>query len=259
MTHSTCEKDGHYLVNSDQRYSGEHPKRANESASMNIGRTASRAQASGRPYYGRLIVLRQKLSHTCNISPRICTLLVLLCLLIGGCGNPFSSPPKATSTSTAIVTPHWGVRTKISGCTVRGPLQDPACTPGDIFPDVTREQVCTPGYATSVRNVPTSTKNRVYAEYGITRRLPGQYEVDHLVNLSIGGSNSIANLWPEAVKPKPGSREKDRVENYLHDQVCAGTISLQQAQIEIATDWLSVYNNMPNVDKTPATNGSGSP
>lgn len=42
-----------------------------------------------------------------------------------------------------------------------------------------------------------------------------------------GGSNNIANLWPEAASPKPGFHEKDQVENYLHDQVCSGAISFE--------------------------------
>jgi hypothetical protein len=95
-----------------------------------------------------------------------------------------------------------------------------------------------------VRNVPTSEKNQVYAEYGIKTRTTGQYEVDHLVSLELGGSNDIANLWPEAASPKPGFHEKDKVENYLHDQVCSGAIPLKQAQIEIATNWLAAYQRM---------------
>ncbi len=51
---------------------------------------------------------------------------------------------------------------------------------------------------------------------------------------------------PELASPKPGFHEKDKVENYLHDQVCSGAIDLKQAQIEIATNWLNVYNQMPN-------------
>lgn len=139
----------------------------------------------------------------------------------------------------------WGMRTKTSGCQVAGPLQDKACTPGDIFPDATSAQICTPGYASSVRDVPQSVKSQVYAAYGIAKRSPGQYEVDHLVSLQLGGSNDISNLWPEAAKPVPGFHEKDRVENYLHDEVCAGKISLKEAQAEIATNWLTVYNRMP--------------
>ncbi len=162
----------------------------------------------------------------------------------GTSGNgPYGSSPSATSSSGGA--PHFGVQTKTSGCMVRGPLQDSACTPGAIIASATKDVICQPGYARSVRNVPTSEKDQVYAEYDIASHSPGEYEVDHLVSLELGGSNDIANLWPEAASPKPGFHQKDKVENYLHDQVCSGAISLQQAQIEIATNWLTVYNQMP--------------
>jgi hypothetical protein len=136
------------------------------------------------------------------------------------------------------------VQTKTTGCVVHGALQDFACTPGAIFPSATKQQICVPGYARSVRDVKQSLKNQVYAEYGVTKHLPGEYEVDHLVSLQLGGSNDIANLWPEAATPKPGFHEKDQVENYLHSQVCSGNITLRKAQIEIATNWLNVYHSM---------------
>jgi hypothetical protein len=160
-----------------------------------------------------------------------------LALALGGCtftGAPVQAP----------TTHQFGVQTKTSGCQARGALPDPACTPGALMPGVTKDQICQSGYASSVRNVPQSEKNQVFAEYGITSHYPGQYEVDHLVSLELGGSNDTANLWPEAASPTPGFHEKDRVENYLHDQVCQGTISLQQAQLEIATNWLQVYQQM---------------
>jgi len=93
--------------------------------------------------------------------------------------------------------------------------------------------------------VPFSEKDQAYAEYGIYHHYSGQYEVDHLVPLELGGSNDIANLWPEAASPTPGFHQKDEVENYLHDQVCSGAVSLKDAQTEIATNWLVVYNRMP--------------
>ena len=61
--------------------------------------------------------------------------------------------------------------------------------------------------------------------------------MDHLVPLELGGSNDIGNLWPEVAEPRPGFHEKDKVENYLHEQVCSGAISLKQAQAEIAGNW----------------------
>ncbi|TMC22653.1 MAG: HNH endonuclease, partial [Chloroflexi bacterium] len=141
--------------------------------------------------------------------------------------------------------PKWGAPTKTTGCQASLPLQDKACTPGAIFPDATKAKICVSGYAGSVRNVPQSVKSKVYAAYGITSRKPGQYEVDHLVSLQLGGSNDISNLWPEPATPKPGFHEKDRVENYLHDQICKGSIPVLEAQIQIATNWLAVYNRMP--------------
>lgn len=196
---------------------------------------------------------------------RFSLLAVLICLLLSGCagvsittnGPSSSSSPGGGNTSGAV--PKWGVQTKTSGCVVRGPLQDAECTPGDILPDVNKDQICQSGYASSVRNVTSSTKNKVYAEYGITHHFAGEYEVDHLVSLELGGSNDISNLWPEAASPKPGFHEKDKVENYLHDQVCSGAISLQQAQIEIATNWLNVYNQMPNSARNSSGNTGGSP
>ena len=165
-------------------------------------------------------------------------------LVLSGCSGISSTYP-STSPSSGTQ-PHWGVQTKTAGCSAHTGLQDAACTPGAILASATKTDVCTSGYAKSVRNVPQSEKNQVYAEYGITRHTAGEYEVDHLVSLELGGSNDISNLWPEAASPKPGFHEKDKVENYLNSQVCSGAISLQEAQIEIATNWLDVYNRMPN-------------
>ena len=151
--------------------------------------------------------------------------------------------------------PQWGQRAKTAGCAVDGPFPDRACTPGDVFPQATKAAICVSGYSRSVRDVPTQEKDAVYAAYGIASHTPGQYEVDHLVSLELGGSNDISNLWPEAASPKPGFHEKDEVENALHDQVCSGQIDLPTAQHEIATDWLSVYDQihgLPSSAHVPA-------
>lgn len=136
-----------------------------------------------------------------------------------------------------------GRRTKTSGCAAQGSLPDPACTPGAVLTSDSRV-VCASGYASNTRDVTTSTKDKVYAEYGIASHKAGEYEVDHLISLELGGSNGIANLWPEAAKPSPGYHEKDRVEDYLHGLVCSNAMTLQQAQYEIATDWVSIYKTL---------------
>ncbi len=176
----------------------------------------------------------------------IFAIIIALMVVLSGCTVPSTSQSNATSTQPSVTTePNWGKPTKTTECQANGPIQDKACTPGDIFQDATKEKICVPGYASSVRNVTQSTKNKVYAAYGVKTHKTGQYEVDHLVSLQLGGSNDISNLWPEPATPTPGFHEKDRVENYLHDQICKGSISLREAQIEIATNWLTVYDRMP--------------
>ncbi len=133
---------------------------------------------------------------------------------------------------------------KFSNCEVNGKYPDHACTPGAIFANTTNEQVCTPGYSKSVRDVPESVKKAVYAEYNITHHVSGEYEVDHFISLELGGSNEISNLFPESAEPRPGFHEKDKVENYLHNQVCDKNMTLNEAQREIASDWYIVFMNL---------------
>lgn len=137
-----------------------------------------------------------------------------------------------------------GPWTKRSGCHARGGLPDPRCTPGSVYPRATRAVICRSGYSKAVRNVPESVKTRVYAAYGITDRGGGRYEVDHLVPLEGGGSNSVANLFPQRANPRPGFHEKDRLENAMHDGVCAGRLGLADAQRRIARNWLRLYADL---------------
>jgi hypothetical protein len=150
-----------------------------------------------------------------------------------GCGGT----PTRAGTGSGFPPP-----TKTSGCQAHSAEPDTACTPGAVFPDAAAAQICVPGYAARARDVGVEEKRQAYSEYGLAYpQAPGAYEADHLVPLELGGSNDLANLWPEAASPPPGFHEKDGLEDWLHDQVCAGAIDLTTAQQEIATDWLSVW------------------
>jgi hypothetical protein len=130
-------------------------------------------------------------------------------------------------------------------CRLRGPLPDPACTPGTRYALVTRRDVCRAGYSTRVRNVRDATRAAVYAAYGIRSPFDGENgELDHLVSLELGGTNARANLFPEAATPFPGAGEKDRLENELHRRVCSGALRLLTAQRQIARDWVAAYRRI---------------
>jgi hypothetical protein len=136
-----------------------------------------------------------------------------------------------------------GRATKHDGCQVRGPLPDPACTPGAIM---TKDLDIICHRATRARrHVEASVHRSAFTEYGLSYPQPrGAYEVDHLIPLELGGDNVIENLWAEPARPQPGFHEKDEVENCLHKQVCSGAIRIDAAQNVIARDWIKVWEQI---------------
>ena len=119
-------------------------------------------------------------------------------------------------------------------------------TPGDSL-DVTAKDVCTPGYSKRVRNVPQAVKEQAYREYGILHREKGEYEVDHLISLELGGSNSIKNLWPQSYKTQPwNAYVKDHLEDAFHADICSGKIDIKEAQRLISSDWIAAYKSRFN-------------
>ena len=135
---------------------------------------------------------------------------------------------------------HFGIRTKTSGCIANQTLPDPGCSPGAVLTTDT-SVICVSGYTQTVRNVPDSEKQQVFAEYGIPWSEHSGYEVDHIISLELGGSNDISNLYPESYSIQYNAHVKDTFENYLHSQICSNKIPVAVAQTEIATDWLKYY------------------
>ncbi len=125
-------------------------------------------------------------------------------------------------------------------------------TPGAINTGITQqnigENICKKGWSTKSIRPPssytTTLKLKQMKELGFKGK-PGDYEEDHFISLELGGNPTDAhNLWPQAYEPRPGSHEKDAVEDWLHAQVCKGTMTLMQAQTAIVTDWYAVYTKM---------------
>jgi len=138
-----------------------------------------------------------------------------------------------------------GPRTLTAGCRL-GPLPDRRCSPGAFYSRLTRAVLCGRGFRTSaVRNVPQTEKFAVEREYGLAPAYYGStLEIDHIVPLELGGSNAIANLFPERANARPGYHVKDRLEDKLHQLVCAGSMSLATARAGIARDWPALYRRV---------------
>ncbi len=138
--------------------------------------------------------------------------------------------------------------TPVFSCETDGLFPDVECTPGDIFPNCTIEDMCVRGYSATVRKMPKSKKLKVYEMYDIPKSQQKNYVIDHLISLQLCGNNDIKNLFPQNRKGEFNSRTKDKIENYLKRNVCNENISLKDAQTVIAEDWLSVWNHMMEIE-----------
>lgn len=119
--------------------------------------------------------------------------------------------------------------------------------PGALNPDVTQatihQTVCVSGWTKTVRPS-VSVSNRIKREKLATLadKTMSDYELDHLISLQLGGApDDPNNLWPEPYAGPCGARRKDRIETALKREVCAGKITLKQAQDAIRTNWIEAY------------------
>jgi hypothetical protein len=151
-------------------------------------------------------------------------------------------------------------------CVSLNELPDRTCTPGATNPAVNQSDIsstiCVDGWTDTVRPNETYTENLKYAsirDYHYNDTYVSHYEEDHLIPLELGGSpTSVYNLWAEPHYGTWGSYVKDTLEDYLNAQVCEGKMPLVQAQQDIATNWISAYQQLISVNPTITTeNGAG--
>jgi hypothetical protein len=123
---------------------------------------------------------------------------------------------------------------------------------------VTVAQLCTKGYTagqkadgTDVRHVHAADKNAVYAAAKVKQGTNpdkcdngkgSPYEVDHRISLQLGGTNHRDNLTLQEYCGPYNAHDKDKLENYLHDEMlCKGKMTMKQVQEKIYLDWKAAY------------------
>lgn len=196
-----------------------------------------------------------------NVLPSVFASALFIGTLTGCHQQAANQPPAAVATTetpgpaSSAASPGTPLQTppvpEAAGaqCHMRGALPDPNCTPGAVNPDVTQanihQTICVSGFTATIRPSSSYT-NRLKAQqmmqYGFTSESIHDFEEDHLISLELGGAPSDPrNLWPE---PDSSPNPKDKVENFLHDAVCAGRISLHEAQVRIATNWTTAESGL---------------
>lgn len=118
-------------------------------------------------------------------------------------------------------------------------MPNPTLTPGATL-DVTREDLCRSEYTSPAGKIPITLKRQTFDRYGLSPGAVG-YNVDHLIPVSLGGSNSPKNLWPQSLSGEWNYYMKNRLERTLYKKVCREALALEKAQQEIAADWVTAY------------------
>ena len=123
-----------------------------------------------------------------------------------------STKPSSSGTSDVGETVLLKARTQTSGC-VLGLNPDRRCSPGAYYSKLTKRGHLLPvaSARATIRNVTQSMKSAVEREYGLKPKSYGStLEIDHIVSLELGGSNDIANLYPEEAKFSNGASRLPR-------------------------------------------------
>lgn len=174
-----------------------------------------------------------------------------VCVLTAACG---SAPGGQDIPSSAVpTTPGEPTNVPVGSCSQSYlPLPDPKCTPGALNPDVRqdtiRQTICKPGWTSTIRPPASYTdklKIQQIKQYGYSDTNPRDYEEDHDLPLEAGGNpTDPRNLWPEPHYGAPGktSFDKDRVENRVKEAICAGQVTLADAQHAMLTNWVTALD-----------------
>jgi hypothetical protein len=164
---------------------------------------------------------------------------------LAGCSTHVTPTPTPARATAAIVSAKAGPEDL---------YPSPSITPGATNPNVTQaniqETICKSGWTATIRPPVTYTNNlktEGITAYGYSDPKMKDYEEDHFIPLEVGGNPTDPNnLWPEPYDTKVGGKtigahQKDKVEDFLRKQVCDGTITLKDAQEQVAGDWYKIY------------------
>jgi hypothetical protein len=143
---------------------------------------------------------------------------------ISAADRPFRSAAEEPKDGPCISTTH--------GCIALNP---------DVDEETIDRTICRSGYTKVVRPSTSYTngvKKKLMREAGIDAARIGDYELDHIVPLELGGHpRKPSNLMLQPWEGEHGAKAKDTLETRLKSLVCRGNLDLTDAQVCIARDW----------------------
>lgn len=118
-------------------------------------------------------------------------------------------------------------------------LPDGFHTPG-AADKVDVKKLCVAQYESSVKPASNWQKTEALTRYGLR---PESFDgvLEHLVPVSLGGTNDPDNLYPFHPQGEFTIEAKQQLASKLRDLVCGGKLTLKQAQEVFKKDWTKGY------------------
>ncbi|KAI8911557.1 hypothetical protein EDD86DRAFT_264025 [Gorgonomyces haynaldii] len=126
------------------------------------------------------------------------------------------------------------------------------CTASDIH---FKEYAYSAKIAKCERSVSSGEKARVAKPYGVAKSEYPNYIFDHLIPLSIGGSNDDDNIWPMPIAQENGG--KDVVEKKAFEQLSNGQITQRQAITMVLNYVNNLYGTSYTADRVMSRRCAG--
>jgi hypothetical protein len=149
-----------------------------------------------------------------------------LAAILGACRGTVPVVVPATTT-TSPTTTAGTVTTTLVLPTITG-VVDPSVTQDNL-----KVTVCAKGYTAKVRPPKSYTeaiKRKLFKAAGSPGKL-ADFELDHFVPLELGGDpKALGQFWLQPIKQAVYDDRHE--ENVLHSQLCAGKITLAEAQAQ---------------------------
>jgi hypothetical protein len=111
-------------------------------------------------------------------------------------------------------------------------------------------RLCSAEFARSIKPIANWQKDDVLTRYGIR---PESFDgtLDHLIPVSLGGTNDPDNLYPFHASGEFTVDGKNQLGERLHQLVCDGKLSLKDAQNAVKRDWTKAYKQYVQPSNAP--------
>lgn len=162
--------------------------------------------------------------------------MLILIGILAGCSatpSPQASPSVESSMAPSVGSPSPSSNNSDFRGAVPDYLLNPAVTQNTI-----KTTICVSGWTDTIRpssSYTTGLKRQQLVLLGYADQNLADYEEDHWIALELGGAPmEPRNLWPE---PITEAHTKDLKENADKKAVCAGTMTLADARLDMYRNW----------------------